>query len=577
MVSLTLSTASGDPVPFVIQKYSPQPLVSGIVQFADLNIQTAGSFALQASIIVRDAVNNIDMTFTTRSNVFVIVPSQLSQLRFITNPGGGPTDVPWFQQPVVELLDRYGNRRTQDDSSMANITVNKQSRSLLRGNTSIPVRGGLGQATDLFIPIVGSYVLQASVAIPVQGSTRTPVITALSGTFTVTLSAATYMSTTQLAAEISINLPFPRQPIFVLYDRMGNVDTRESSRYCFLKLVPVVPPVNSGVILGRLNVSMVQGVCSFANLKINAVGSYNILCELKFPSPTASVDFSTSTPTFNIFPPKANKLVINNVTASAEATQLFDTQPSVEVLDEAGDLLTIDSSSFVYLLLKDERPPYKPNERDIIGRPLSHANAFLYDINKDPETGVNTLQSQLTPLGNFVGNISGRITAGMVQFQNLTMNKVGNFSIVARLGTTVVEAVSSLILITVGPPVELSILQQPGGGEMNAVWSLESTPVIQLVDRGGNLFGADSNSFIIASLYDFSPFVFVLGDTYFQDGTIELASRQSDSRVGDRRPPALTGVLRVNLDQGVSVFKSLVINQPGPNYRLLFSQQSLGE
>jgi hypothetical protein len=100
------------------------------------------------------------------SNPFLISGTGL-QLVFTTQPGGGTTNIPWSQQPVVSVENNLGQVITTDNSTVVTLTLNSNptgaTLSCTSGNTLVVVAGSASfSGCSLNIASPSAYTLLAS-------------------------------------------------------------------------------------------------------------------------------------------------------------------------------------------------------------------------------------------------------------------------------------------------------------------------------------------------------------------------------------------------------------------------------
>jgi hypothetical protein len=105
-------------------------------------------------------------TAVASSNLKVVVNPALAQIAFTTQTGGGKPGVPWNVQPVVTLLDTYGNAPVTNVAQNVHLAIqNNPGSGTLSGTTTLAVNINTGAATfsGLSINNVGAnYTLTAT-------------------------------------------------------------------------------------------------------------------------------------------------------------------------------------------------------------------------------------------------------------------------------------------------------------------------------------------------------------------------------------------------------------------------------
>ena len=136
----------------------------GIAHFNDLSLSQAGPKTLTATALTGNAT-------PTNSSSFMVIGS-VAALAFTTQPGSAVADVPFGQQPVLTIVDAFGNPTTTGlpASLIINVALTNGNGTLL-GTThyNIGTSGSNGVVTfnDLAIDTAGSGdQLVASISIP---------------------------------------------------------------------------------------------------------------------------------------------------------------------------------------------------------------------------------------------------------------------------------------------------------------------------------------------------------------------------------------------------------------------------
>jgi hypothetical protein len=229
--------------------------VSGVATFSNLSINIAANgYSLQA-----------DATSLTgaSSTVFNVTPGNATQLQFTTQPGGGTTNTPWTQQPVVTVKDAEGNTVT---SSSASITVAIVSGTGTSGATltctsnTLSATSGVAMFAGCQINLAGSgYKLMAS---------ATSLTSVTSTVFNVTGVASQLVFTVE-PSNVAPNATITPAVQVSIEDNQGNVITSATNNITLaIKNNP-----NFGTLGGTLTQAAVSGVATFSDLSIDNGGN----------------------------------------------------------------------------------------------------------------------------------------------------------------------------------------------------------------------------------------------------------------------------------------------------------------
>jgi len=90
--------------------------VAGVATFDDLSIDKAGvGYTLEAT--------STDPLESDISSAFNITHAPADQLDVQTEPGGGPAGEAWAEQPVIRVLDEFGNLVADDNSTQVTAAI----------------------------------------------------------------------------------------------------------------------------------------------------------------------------------------------------------------------------------------------------------------------------------------------------------------------------------------------------------------------------------------------------------------------------------------------------------------------
>lgn len=126
------------------------PVKSGHANFSKLAFQKAGTYTLEAS------ASGFGPAI---SDSFVVSPAAAIKMLFSQQPASVTVNTPFSTE--VELMDRYGNLATDDDSSVVVSLGTHPKSSSLGGVTTAQVAGGLADFDSLLLNESGSYSLNA--------------------------------------------------------------------------------------------------------------------------------------------------------------------------------------------------------------------------------------------------------------------------------------------------------------------------------------------------------------------------------------------------------------------------------
>lgn len=251
-----------------------------------------------------------------------------------------------------------------------------------------------------------------------------------------------------------------------------------------------------GTLSGTVTANMVAGVATFTGLSINKIGTgYTLKATSSGASGIDLADVTSST--FNITPATASKAV-------------FLSQPSTPVV---GTVIT---------------PAVKVSLQDTYG-------------NQTTATSTVALTLSGTGGGVLSGTTSSAAVAGVATFSNLSIDKVGDYTLKAAVGTSY-NTVSNVFTVLPGAPYRVSITRQP----TDVVAGAAIAPAVQvsLFDKLGNLATQSS-----------APV------------SVSMGTNPTGALLG--------GVTTVNAVAGVATFDSLSVSRTGANYTLVAGASGL--
>ncbi len=249
-VTLTVVSCSGN-VPVITPP--PASVSSGAATF-NLVLDTAGSYSLLFT--VPGVPNGVT------SNCFTVSPAAPDHLAFSVPPGNTTAGLAITPAVQVQVLDRFNNLLTQDNTDQVTISVASGPGPLAAGSTTtLTVSGGGAIFSNLVLDTAGSYTLTAS-----SGSLMSPV----SGTFLINPATADHLTILLQPNRITAGTLLEVQ--VAVEDKFNNPVTNDSSTVC-VTLAGNPPRVILGGILCE---PPVNGIATFNDLTISAAGSYSI-------------------------------------------------------------------------------------------------------------------------------------------------------------------------------------------------------------------------------------------------------------------------------------------------------------
>jgi hypothetical protein len=233
--------------------------LTGVFTFSELSIDKVGTFTVTATCSgLTSAV----------SDPVIITPVGGAHLSFIIKLTGGIGGSPLTVQPVVSVLDMFGNTSTSSSAeinlSMTSITPDPYGAKI-SGSLTAKAVNGIATFKDVSIDLVGTYILTAFS----QG-----LVPAYSNSFEITPGAPVKLffnsqPITTTSGSPLTTLP-PAIPVLI-QDACGNTVTYSSAEVAIF----ITPKTGTaGAILsGPTKVSATTGAANFEGLNIDKVGT----------------------------------------------------------------------------------------------------------------------------------------------------------------------------------------------------------------------------------------------------------------------------------------------------------------
>ncbi len=391
------------------------------------------SFAGTASLV----------SVSTNSNLGLLqeVPGAANKFAIQTQPSATATaGVPFAQQPVLQILDKFGNFRTNDSATV--VTVSRSAGSgVLQGTTARTASAGLVSFTDLAHNVATNITILFT-ATGVSNITSAPI--------SVSANAATTLAFAVSPGNATAGAVFGTQPVVVTVDDFGNFSTN-----ALAKNLNVNVAMNAGTgplqgtVTADIGTAAGNGRLTFSDLRIDTAGSAQ---QLKV---TASGLATGNSALFAVNAGAASQLVIGTQPSSiAQAGAAFSQQPAILVQDAFGNLRTADNTTVV-------------------------------TVARNSGTGV------------LLGTKTATASGGIARFTNLSYTNMEVIDLSFSSGALPV-VISSSIDVGPGPARKIVILSQPSG-TATAGLAFTQQPQVRLLDQYGNACVRDNSTVVTAA------------------------------------------------------------------------------
>lgn len=452
---------------------------SGIATFNDLSIEKVGT----GYTLVASSTGLSSAT----SSTFNITPSAANKLGYTVQPSqvqAGATITPAVN---VAVQDQFGNTITTDNATSITIAIQANpGGGTLSGTLTRTVSSGIATFNDLSINNTGvGYTLRATgggyTLIDSQAFNVIPASAAK-----LRIVSGSQPTNTQAGASIST------VQVEVLDASNNRVTTDNSTSITFSILINP----SGGTLSGTVTKTVALGVTSFDNLSIDKAGvGYTLQA-------SAGILTVATSNAFNINPAAANKLAFSVQPSSSAAGSTIAPAVSVLVQDQFGNTETSDNTTSVTIAIQNN-------------------------------TGGGILSGTSTKI----------VTSGVVNFDNLSIDKIGTSYtfIVSAVGLS--AAASNTFNITLAPANKLAFYVQPAQTVAGEIIAPDVKVAVQ--DQLGNIINTDNTTVV----------------------TIAIQNNPGGGTI--------SGTLTKTASAGLATFDNLSINKTGSGYTLVASAMGL--
>ncbi|MBC7442147.1 MAG: hypothetical protein H7311_06455 [Ramlibacter sp.] len=401
---------------------NPRPAVSGIAAFSGCQIDKAGTYQLTATSAGLTAA---------LSNSFVISASTAARLALTTEPTDSTGGVAFPGQPVVTVLDAFGNAVTTSNAPVNLSFTTPNGATLTCITNPLPAASGVAKSTGCKIDKAGTYTLTAT-----SGS----LTSATSRSVIVSVGSAAKLSFTQPAVNFSIVsqtvFASENQAKVTVQDAGGNTVTGSTATVS----LSLTTPARATLACASNSLAATSGIAAFSGCKIDKVGTYTL-------TPTSGLLTATTS---------AAKITITAGTAA----QLFFTQPTANFSAISQTAFASGSQPIVTV-------------QDLSGNTITGSTA--------------TVALSLTaPGGATLACSSNSLAAssGIAGFSACKIDKAGAYTLNASSGSLSSATSTATVTITAGIATQLAFTAQPPATGSTTKSSFNTT--ITARDAAGN-------------------------------------------------------------------------------------------
>jgi hypothetical protein len=276
-------------------------------------IPVASGTMLSSGSAVFDGVTHGITSFGTLNEV----PGSVASLVILTQPS--PTAVagePFSPQPAIEMLDQFGNRTTNDSTTILT-AARSAGTGTLEGNVTATASAGIATFSNLSHPVAETI----SIAFSAPG-----VSAVISDNIVVGTGFASKLGfSVQPSTNATAGMAWAVQPVVLIQDEHGNVLTSDNTT-----LVSIAIATGTGTLAGTASATAVGGVATFTNL------SYSIAENITVQFSAAGLTQLISE-TIAVSPAAATRLIYITEPAVGEVGLPFPIQPVIRTVDSFGN------------------------------------------------------------------------------------------------------------------------------------------------------------------------------------------------------------------------------------------------
>ena len=246
---------------------------------------------------------------------------------------------------MVQIRDAAGNPVTSGPDATAHVTLALTSGSgTLLGTVTVAAANGVATFAGLDLQVAGVKQVTAS-KVDTTGGGGTPVMTAVSSSFTIAAAPAAQLFFTTQPSGATAGALLAQQPVVQIQDVYGNLVSTGADSTASLALT-----LNVGTLQGTLSINATGGVATYTDLEIdNQAAAAQITAAATLAAGAVTV---VSNP-FAVVPAVANRLVFTTQPGGGVSGVAWTPQPVLAIEDAFGNLITqgTDSTAVVTLSL----------------------------------------------------------------------------------------------------------------------------------------------------------------------------------------------------------------------------------
>ncbi len=424
---VTLTVASG-PGGFDPNSTTTAQVIDGIATFNNLVFDTAGTYVL--------AESGTGGLVGLNSNSFTVGPAGTDHLQYLVQPSDSLSGLAIAPAVTVEVLDKYDNLVTTDDTDQLTLTVASGPGGFdPNSTTTVTVSGGIATFSNLVLDTEGTYTLAENGTDSLTGPD--------SDGFTIVQPFAAQLGFLVQPASATAGAAISPAIQVQVVDQFGNLFTADNSDQVTLS-ISSGPGAFANGSTTTAPVTVIDGIATFSNLLLDTAGSYTLSV-----SATGELTGPNSS-SFTINPAGADHLGFLAQPGDTTAGVAIGPAVEVSVLDKYGNVLVGDSIDQVTLTVG-------------------------------------------SGLGGFAGGnaLTETVNDGLAVFGNLILHTAGSYTLVAT--ATDVSGSLASASFTVNPAAgDYLSFGAPPGTTLAGV-AISPAVTVQLFDQFSNLLTGDNS------------------------------------------------------------------------------------
>lgn len=249
-ITLTITTPAGATLTCAS---NPVAAVNGTAIFSGCSIGKAGTYTMTA------AANGLS---SAASASFTVSAGPATRLAFTSSPSNSASSTAFATQPVIAVLDSFGNTTVSTAAVTVAITTPAGASLTCASNPKVAV-SGVATFSGCRIDRAGSYTLTA---------TASGLTSAVSGSFTISPGPATKVVFTMSPGASVHGVAFPTRPVVAIQDAGGNL----VSTAVLVTLTITTPTGGASLTCSSNPIITSGGIGTFVGCRIDRAGTYTL-------------------------------------------------------------------------------------------------------------------------------------------------------------------------------------------------------------------------------------------------------------------------------------------------------------